>query len=62
MQIKNLVEHEDGSMDFDFKVDKNENEFLLNFAIKQLIREGIIKTSDEEMNLEGIDDISQEIH
>lgn len=51
MIIKNLVENKDGSTDFDFKVDKKETEFLLSFAIKALMREGIIKTAIEE----GID-------
>ena len=44
MIIKNLSENSDGSVDFDFKVDKMETEFLLSFAIKALMREGIIKT------------------
>jgi len=48
MIIKNLSENKDGSVDFDFKVDKMETEFLLSFAIKALMREGIIKTSEEE--------------
>jgi len=50
MIIKNLVENDDGSVDFDFKVDKNENEFLINYAVKALMREGIIKATDDEMN------------
>ena len=48
MIIKNLSENSDGSCDFDFKVDKRETEFLLSFAIKALMREGIIKTAEEE--------------
>ena len=48
MIIKNLSENNDGSVDFDFKVDKRETEFLLSFAIKALMREGIIKTAEEE--------------
>ena len=48
MIIKNLSENSDGSVDFDFKVDKKETEFLLSFAIKALMREGIIKTGEEE--------------
>ena len=48
MIIKNLSENSDGSVDFDFKVDKRETEFLLSFAIKALMREGIIKTAEEE--------------
>tara|TARA_R100001369_G_scaffold51333_1_gene78174 strand:- start:549 stop:737 length:189 start_codon:yes stop_codon:yes gene_type:complete len=50
MIISNLVENSDGSNDFDFKVDKRESEFLLSFAIKALMREGIIKAAlDEEL-------------
>ena len=45
MIISNLVENDDGSNDFDFKVDKKESEFLLSFAIKALMREGIIKAA-----------------
>ena len=48
MIINNLSENSDGSVDFDFKVDKRETEFLLSFAIKALMREGIIKTAEEE--------------
>ena len=49
MIISNLVENSDGSNDFDFKVDKRESEFLLSFAIKALMREGVIKAAlDEE--------------
>ena len=53
MIIKNLSENSDGSCDFDFKVDKQETEFLLSFAIKALMREGIIKAAiDEEYSQE----------
>ena len=45
MIIKNLVENEDGSVDFDFKVDKNENEFLINYAVKALTRLGVVSTT-----------------
>jgi hypothetical protein len=55
MDIKNLVENDDGSVDFDFKVDSKETEFLLTFAIKALIREGIIKTGQEEFDLKEMD-------
>ena len=51
MIISNLVENSDGSNDFDFKVDKRESEFLLSYAIKALMREGIIKSAIDE----GID-------
>ena len=53
MIISNLVENSDGSNDFDFKVDKKESEFLLSYAIKALMREGIIKAAlDEEYSQE----------
>ena len=55
MDIKNLVENDDGSVDFDFKVDSKETEFLLTFAIKALIREGIIKTGEEEIDLQQME-------
>ena len=55
MDIKNLVENDDGSVDFDFKVDSKETEFLLTFAIKALIREGIIKTGKEEFDLQQME-------
>ena len=54
MEIKNLQENDDGSMEFDFKVDSKENEFLLSFAIKALIREGVIKTGQEEFDLQDM--------
>lgn len=55
MIIKNLKENDDGSVDFDFKVDKRETEFLLSYAIKALMREGIIKTSEEEFTNQQVD-------
>ena len=54
MEIKNLHENDDGSMEFDFKVDSKESEFLLSFAIKALIREGVIKTGQEEFDLQDM--------
>ncbi len=55
MIIKNLKENDDGSVDFDFKVDKRETEFLLSYAIKALMREGIIKTTEEEFTDQQVD-------
>jgi|TARA_R110000824_G_scaffold97954_1_gene233816 hypothetical protein len=53
MIISNFVENSDGTSDFDFKVDAKESEFLMSFAIKALMREGIIKSAlDEEYNQE----------
>ena len=59
MEIKNLQENDDGSMDFDFKVDSKESEFLLSFAIKALIREGIIKTGKEEFDLQQMENFDR---
>ena len=55
MDIKNLVGNDDGSVDFDFKVDSKETEFLLTVAIKALIREGIIKTGQEEFDIQQME-------
>jgi hypothetical protein len=49
MIIKNLTERKDGSVNFDFSCDKPETQFLLSFAIKTLMREGIIKTTADEL-------------
>lgn len=52
MIIKNLRRNEDGSYDFDFSVDNLEAEFLMDHAIKDLIRAGIIKINEEDTELE----------
>jgi len=61
MIIKNLLENDDGSVDFDFKVDKKETEFLLSYAIKSLMREGIIKTTEDDF-AEQVIDLPLETH
>jgi len=55
MIISNLVENSDGSKDFDFKVDKRESEFLLSYAIKALMREGVIKAALDEEFAQEVD-------
>ena len=55
MIISNFKENEDGSSDFDFKVDSKESEFLMSFAIKALMREGIIKSAIDEEYAQEID-------
>jgi hypothetical protein len=42
MIIKNLRKNEDGSYDFDFSVGEDEAEFLMDYAIQDLIRRGVI--------------------
>lgn len=48
MLISNCVQNDDGSLDFDFHVDPDEAAFLMDFAIKSLIHNGIIKVNEEE--------------
>lgn len=54
MNISKCVQNEDGSLDFDFHVDLNEAEFLMDFAIKALLERGIIsiEASEEEQQLD----------
>jgi len=42
MIIKNLKKNEDGSYDFEFSVGEDEAEFLMDYAIQDLIRRGVI--------------------
>lgn len=41
MIISNCVQNNDGSLDFDFHVDANEASFLMDLAIKELVRRGV---------------------
>lgn len=52
MLIKNCVQNNDGSLDFDFHVDQEEAAFLMDYAIKTLITNGIIKIQMEEQQQE----------
>jgi len=58
MIIKNLRKNEDGTYDFDFSVDNLEAEFLMDHAIKDLIRNGIIKINegDAELEIRGMEE------
>jgi hypothetical protein len=47
MLISNCVKNEDGSLDFDFHVDANEASFLMDLAIKELVRRGVITIATE---------------
>jgi len=57
MIIKNLRKNEDGSYDFDFSVDNLEAEFLMDHAIKDLIRAGIIKINEGDAEFQIEEDI-----
>ena len=48
MLIKNCVQNEDGSLDFDFHVDTEEAAYLMDYAIKSLVNSGIIKLQMNE--------------
>ena len=58
MNISDCVQNEDGSLDFNFHVNEEEAAFLMDFAIKSLIHQGIIKVTAEsqEINLEAFPD------
>jgi hypothetical protein len=41
------VQNSDGSLDFDFHVDANESAFLMDLAIKELVRRGVLTIATE---------------
>ena len=55
MIISNCVQNSDGSLDFDFHVDANEASFLMDLAIKELVRRGVLtiatETAQQELDL-----------
>ena len=55
MIINNCVQNNDGSLDFDFHVDPNEASFLMDLAIKELVRRGVFSiatdVAEQELNL-----------
>jgi hypothetical protein len=52
MIIKNLKKGEDGSYDFDFTVSEDEAEFLMDYAIQNLIIEGLISVAGGKSDME----------
>jgi hypothetical protein len=58
VHISNCVQNDDGSLDFNFHVNEEEAAFLMDFAIKSLIHQGIIKVTAEsqEISLETFPD------
>lgn len=48
MLIKNCVQNEDGSLNFEFFVDRDEAAFLMDYAVKDLIHFGIISVKEQE--------------
>jgi hypothetical protein len=41
------VQNPDGSLDFDFHVDPNEASFLMDLAIKELVRRGVFSIATD---------------
>ena len=48
MLIKNCVQNDDGSLNFEFFVDRDEAAFLMDYAVKDLIHFGIISVKQQE--------------
>jgi hypothetical protein len=48
MLIKNCVQNDDGSLNFEFFVDRDEAAFLMDYAVKDLIHFGIISVKEQE--------------
>lgn len=64
MRIKNCVQNEDGSLNFEFLVDNQEAAFLMDYAVKDLIHFGIISVSkqDEEQQISLFPEDGDEVH
>ena len=43
----NCIQNSDGSLDFDFHVDPNEASFLMDLAIKELVRRGVFSIATD---------------
>jgi hypothetical protein len=47
MLISNCVQNSDGSLDFEFHVDAKEAAFLMDYAIKELVRRGVFEVATD---------------
>jgi hypothetical protein len=55
--LKDLKKNTDGTYSFDFVISEEENEYLVEFAIHQLIKEGIISlTTKTDQEFEFLSD------
>ena len=52
MIIKYCVQNNDGSLDFSFHVDAAEASFLMDFAIKELVRRGVFEVATDMVEQE----------
>ena len=59
MIITNCVQNKDGSLDFDFHVNSDEASFLMDLAIKELVRRGVIELATDAAQQE-LDLLKQE--
>jgi hypothetical protein len=46
------VQNKDGSLDFNFHVDPDEASFLMDFAIKELVRRGVFTVATDVVEQE----------
>ena len=47
MIITDCVQNNDGSLDFQFHVDSKEAAFLMDYAIKELVRRGVFEVATD---------------
>ena len=47
MIIRDCMQNDDGSLDFDLHVDPKEAAFLMDYAIKELVRRGVFTVATE---------------
>ena len=59
MILKNLRKTKDGNYDFDFTISEEENEFLLDFAIQELIKQGLISITKADQEFAFLDDFKE---
>lgn len=48
MLIKNISQNKDGTLDFELKMDQQEADFLISFAINTLLNNGAIMINEED--------------
>lgn len=57
MILKDLKKNTDGTYSFDFVISEEENEYLVEFAIQELIKQGIISlTTKADQEFEFLSD------
>jgi len=48
MLIKNISQNKDGTLDFELKMEQQEADFLISFAINTLLNNGAIQINEED--------------